>query len=195
MEHLLTLLSRFERRPSACRRSALLSPLLVLSDDARGFGLEGQLSHWPMGAAFIERTYGAAPRQKHISDTAQLASCTPRQARAAKLDGVHWPQKRLKFRQKSATQGLLETTSSHSGLAIAKASRAGFDAILVSTAFESESPSATRPLGAIRLAILQRMFPSTPIYALGGISLNTIKKLRRTRISGVALVSFKETQN
>jgi thiamine-phosphate pyrophosphorylase len=87
---------------------------------------------------------------------------------------------------------MIETTSAHGGLAIAKAARLGLDAILVSTAFASRSPSATRPLGAIRLAKLQRAFPHARLYALGGINLTTAKALSRTRICGVALVSFSD---
>jgi thiamine-phosphate pyrophosphorylase len=120
----------------------------------------------------------------------RLATCSPRQARQAKLDGIHWPEKRVKHRKKSAVTGLFETCSAHSGLALAKAARQGFDAILVSTAFQSDSRSATRPLGPIRLALLQRAFPTARIYALGGISVTTAKRLKRAHIYGVALVSF-----
>jgi thiamine-phosphate pyrophosphorylase len=189
---LLTLLTRFKSHKASHIQIMRLPRLLILSDEARGYGLEVQIARWPTGGAFIERTYGQEPHLKRGRNIIQLASCTPRQARSAKLDGLHWPEKALKHRHVSASHSLIETTSAHSGLAIAKASRAGFDAVLVSTAFASDSPSASRPLGPIRLARLQRTFPTAKIYALGGISLRTAKRLSRTGIYGVALVSFRK---
>lgn len=152
------------------------------------------MARWPRGAAFIERTFGKeiAPTEKAHRNLVRLATCLPHQARAAKISGVHWPQNRLKRRFASKTIGLYETTSVHSGLALAKAARLGLDAILVSTAFVSQSPSATRPLGQIRLAKLQQMFPKARLYALGGIELKTTFLLMRTQICGVALVSYDE---
>lgn len=166
--------------------------MLVLSDDARGFGMDVQMSVWSQETALIERTYGRRAREKDRKNDKgpRLATCTPAQARRAHLDGVHWPQKRLKYRHASKTHGLIETTSAHGGLAVARAARLGVDAILVSTAFASQSPSAKRPLGAIRLARLQRTFPRAKIYALGGINGVNVRALTRTRIYGVALVSY-----
>lgn len=174
--------------------SKQLPPLLILSDDARGFSIESQLARWPHDVAFIERSFGydIALTDHRNRNLLRLATCSPREARNAKLSGVHWPQKRLKHRFASKTSGLIETTSVHTGLALAKAARLGLDAILVSTAFASQSPSATKPLGAIRLAMLQRMFPKARIYALGGINLKTALSLTRTQIYGVALVSYAE---
>jgi thiamine-phosphate pyrophosphorylase len=169
---------------------------LVLSDDARGFGLAEQIRAWPSGAAFIERTFGwgLVPLSSLQRNALCLATCTPKAARRAKRDGVHWPQKRLKYRHVSKSKGLIETTSAHGGLAVAKAARLGFDAILVSTAFASKSLSATRPLGALRLAKLQRAFPHARLYALGGITERTTQALTRTRMCGVALVSFSDVR-
>ena len=192
MQRLLTLLARFNSRATTRAPAGRLPALLVLSDDARGYSLGDQRARWPSGVAFIERTFGrdVHPHVNTDRSRLRLATCTPRAARKNRLDGLHWPQKHIGQRRVSATRGLIETTSAHSGLAIAKAARLNFDAILVSTAFQSDSPSATRPLGAIRLARLQRAFPRAKLYALGGITLATTRQLRRTRISGVALVSF-----
>ena len=169
--------------------------MLVLSDDARGFTIEKQLAAWPHGAAFIERTFGKTvqTKVKQAHAPLRLATCSPRMARKANLDGIHWPEKRLKFRRASAVTGLIETASAHHGLAIAKSARLGISIILVSTAFASNSPSATRPLGALRLAKLQSMFPNVRLYGLGGVTSSKIKAIWRTGIYGVALVSFKSS--
>jgi thiamine-phosphate pyrophosphorylase len=196
IKRLLILLARFKSRAGGGSTLHRLPPLLVLSDRARGFDIDRQLALWPQAGAFIERTYGEEPKAKAAirRDVVRLATCLPRQARSAKLDGLHWPQKHLGRRRKSAISRLYETTSAHSGLALAKAARLGLDAILVSTAFTSSSPSASKPLGALRLARLQAAFPAAKIYALGGITLKTARLLSRTGISGVALVSYQTRQ-
>jgi thiamine-phosphate pyrophosphorylase len=84
----------------------------------------------------------------------------------------------------------METASAHRGLDIAKALGLGVQAVLISTIFVSNSPSAKRPLGAIRLAKIQRAFPSAVLFALGGITQKNAARLRATRIYGIGLVSF-----
>jgi thiamine-phosphate pyrophosphorylase len=186
MQRLLTNLARYERHP-ACK----LPRLIVLTDCQRGFSLAQQQKLWPDSALFIERTFGRAPSKKLPSRRGlQLATTTPRLARAAALDGVHWPQQRLSARHHSACAGLIETASAHNGLEIAKAVRAGVQLILISTAFPSHSPSAKRALGPHRLAILARRFPQCTLFALGGIDASNSKLLRTTGIYGIGLVSF-----
>jgi thiamine-phosphate pyrophosphorylase len=194
IERLLTILSRFKSRQTARGKPAALPAVFILSDTARGYDIESQLAVWPMGFGFIERTFGRVPYAKHGTDALRLATCAYREARVGGLDGVHWPQSRLSYRRKSAAAGLIETSSAHSGLAIGRAIQLGLSVILVSTVFSSDSPSAKRPLGPIRLAKLQRTFPTAQLYALGGVTVKTAKKLSRTQVHGVAFVSFKEIQ-
>jgi thiamine-phosphate pyrophosphorylase len=180
-------MARFEST-QAC----VLPRMLVLTDDVRGFSLEHQMQAWPTGAAFIERTFGSRPKTKasRKPKTVRLATCTPLQARRAKLDGIHWPNARLKHRRASAAKGLIETVSAHRGLDIAKALGTGVSIVLISTIFASNSPSAKRPLGAIRLAKLQQAFPNACLFGLGGITQKNAARLRATGIYGIGLVSF-----
>ncbi len=53
--------------------------------------------------------------------------------------------------------------------------------------FPSRSPSAGRPLGPIRLARLVRQAAS-PVYALGGVDADTVRRLGDTGVVGVAAV-------
>lgn len=108
----------------------------------------------------------------------------------AGADGLHWPEKRLGLRRRSGIRFAVETASAHSGLALAKALAAGIEVVLVSTAFPSASPSARRPAGPLRLALLCRSFPRAHVIALGGITLATSKRLRRCGLAGVAYVSM-----
>ena len=184
---LLSILARFERRPGAQFPS-----LVVLTDQARGFALNHQVQIWPRGTTMLERTYGAppTPKPKHEARSLRLATCTPKEARCAGLDGIHWPNKRLKYRKRSDIAGLIETASVHSGLDIAMTCKQGISYVLLSTAFASRSPSARRPLGAVRVAILCRRFPDIRFFVLGGITATTAKKLLTSGAYGVALVGF-----
>lgn len=187
MPRLLAALRRFEKPV----RSGL-PRLIVLSDQSRGYDLGRQLADCPPWAILIERTYGAVPgrRDGYVKQgPLRLATTSARASRRASLDGVHWPEKRLKKRCRSAMAGLIETASAHRGLSIAKARQQGITHILVSVAFPSRSPSAGRPRGPIRLALLQRAFPDCAIYALGGITGSTVIRLTRTGLAGVALIS------
>lgn len=171
--------------------------LIVLTDAARGYDLARQAAACPPESILIERTYGKKPtalRGPRGRGPIRLATVPPRVARQTQLDGIHWPERRLRLRHRSKTSDLIETASAHRGLSIAKARQLGIKAILVSVAFPSQSPSANgpgagRPKGAIRLALLQRAFPSCDLYALGGIQAKTVRLLARSNLYGVALIS------
>jgi thiamine-phosphate pyrophosphorylase len=178
-------LARFENR-----KGIGLPRLLVLTDTSRGYNLTKQMALWPAGAAFIERTYGDDVSVLLKTEAFHLATCTQKRARNQHLDGVHWPNKQLRHRRRSHVVGLLETTSAHSGLEIAKARRSGIKNVLVSCVFTSQSASAGKPIGPIRLAILCRRFPELTIYALGGIDFKTSKRLTHTGVYGLAIVSW-----
>lgn len=171
--------------------------LVVLTDDGRGYDLARQSLVCPPEAILIERTYGkkAAPRSHAKGrQPIRLATVSPREAREGGLDGVHWPESRMRLRRRSAVGGLIETASAHRGLSIAKANKQGIRAILISVAFPSQSPSANRPgaskaKGPIRLAFLQQAFPACDLYGLGGIQAKTTRHLARSGLYGVALIS------
>jgi Thiamine monophosphate synthase len=189
------LLNRLTQLKSASAHP--LPRLLVLSDCARGYGIGRQQDIWSQeisshNVCFIERTFGQLPTA--VTQTKkplmQLATCSPKQARQIGLNGLHWPQARLRLRRRSQIEGLLETASAHNGREIAKAQRLGIACILISPAFSSNSPSAERALGPHRLARLARMFPHCFLFALGGITQKTAARLKGTGIYGAALVSF-----
>ena len=171
--------------------------LVMLTDDARGYDLARQASVCPPEAILIERTYGKKATRVSASNvprSIRLATVWPREARQVGLDGVHWPEKRLQLRRRSQVGGFIETASAHRGLSIAKAQKLGIRAILISVAFTSQSPSATklgagRAKGPIRLALLQRAFPACNLYGLGGIHAKSTRRLARSGLYGVALIS------
>jgi thiamine-phosphate pyrophosphorylase len=79
------------------------------------------------------------------------------------------------------------TGAAHGLPAILCARRAGLDALVVSPAFSSASPSAGTPLGSRRLAGLVRA-AGGPVYALGGINAATARRLLHTGAAGLAAV-------
>ena len=97
---------------------------MVLTDDMRGYDLVRQSLVCPPEAILIERTYGKKAAARSAAKGRQpirLATVSPREARQAGLDGVHWPESRMRMRRRSAVGGLIETASAHRGLSIAKA--------------------------------------------------------------------------
>ena len=171
----------------------MLPALWVLSDGARGYDIAHQLRRVPKNCVVIDRTFGQAPvTRAQKGQPLRLATSTAKAVRRAKLDGIHWPAHRLKHRRRSAQKGLIETGSAHHGRQIGAALLAGVRDIAISTAFESDSPSAaSRPLGPVRLALLARQWPRARLYALGGVTQTRARRLVGTGLCGVALVSLK----
>jgi thiamine-phosphate pyrophosphorylase len=79
------------------------------------------------------------------------------------------------------------SAAAHDLMAARRAARLGVAAVFVSPVFASNSPSAARPLGPIRLAMLVRQTPAA-VYALGGVNTRTAKRLTSTHVAGVAAV-------
>jgi thiamine-phosphate pyrophosphorylase len=115
-----------------------------------------------------------------------LVSANPDLARRAGAHGVHWPERFLPTAARVRFGGL-QTASAHNAKALRKA-QVRMDAVFVSTAFASQSPSAGRPMGPFRLAA-HAARSAIPVYALGGINMRSIKRLRKTGISGAAAVT------
>jgi thiamine-phosphate pyrophosphorylase len=110
-------------------------------------------------------------------------------AARAQAAGVHLPE-RLAHRAhmlRARHPRWLITAAAHSPLAIRKAARAGVDAVLLSTIFESRSPSAGRPIGPVRLAAIARTAP-VPVYALGGVDMKNARRLLASGVVGIAAV-------
>ena len=146
----------------------------------------------------VFRAFGAADaeaRARRLLAIAQarrlilLIGADHRLAARIGAHGVHLPE-RLAHRAralKTARPGWIVTAAAHSLRAARGALAAGADACVVSTAFASDSPSAGRPLGAIRLAALVRR-TGGPVYALGGITNNTARRLIGAGLVGIAAV-------
>ena len=80
------------------------------------------------------------------------------------------------------------TAAAHSRAALFRAARAGADAALLSPVFWTASHPLAPALGPLRFAAWCRSSP-LPVYALGGISARTARRLRAGGGAGFAGIS------
>ena len=171
-----------------------LPALFCLTDPERTPDLIALALSLPAQTGLIVRTFGLdAIREqtaelvklRHAAGGLCLIAAEPELALQTGADGVHWPERWLTGANVRRSPGLI-STSAHSPLALRRASALA-DLAFVSTAFPSESPSAGRPMGALRLAAYASR-SDVPVYALGGINTRTVKRLENLGVSGVGAI-------
>ena len=169
--------------------------LLFFTDPVRTPDPEAIARCLPAGSGIVFRSFGApdaetrALRLLRIARRRGLTLLIGQDVGLAShigADGVHLPERlahcAMSLRRRHP--GWLVTSAAHS-LRAARASQAM--AVVVSSAFASNSTSAGRPLGPRRLATLVRA-AGRPIYALGGINSRTAVRLRDVGVIGLAAV-------
>lgn len=171
-----------------------LPALFALTDSERTPDPLALAQALPPGCGLILRTFGRPKLEALAGTLADIArarglvfliAADPELAARCGADGVHWPERMLARAARARFRVM--TASAHGPGAIRRA--AGLvDAVLVSTAFASASPSAGAPLGVFRIAAAARRAP-LPVYALGGISARTLPRLDGLGISGAAAVA------
>jgi thiamine-phosphate pyrophosphorylase len=191
------------RRTAALLASAAparkgLPHLLFFTDPARTPDAEAIAATLPAGGAIVFRAFGALDAEAQGLRLLKIArerrlkllvGADHRLAARIGAHGVHLPQ-RLAHRAQplnTARPGWIVTTAAHSPRAARQALAYGADAAVVSAAFASNSPSAGPPLGPVRLAALVRQ-AGGPVYALGGITNETARRLVDAGLVGLAAV-------
>jgi len=184
-------------KPAAPPRKALPA-LLFFTDPARTPDPAAVARTLPAGSAVVFRAFGAPDAEAQALELLAIARARGlrllvgadwRLAGRIGAHGVHLPE-RLAHRAgalKTAYPAWPVTAAAHSLRAARAALAAGADAAVVSTAFASNSPSAGRPLGPVRLARLVRA-AGGPVYALGGINNETARRLKDAGLVGLAAV-------
>ena len=191
-----TLGRRAHRRKPSSRRARRMPHLWLLTDPARTLDLAAAIARLPSGAAVVFRAFGAPDaaetarrlrRLTHKRGLKLLIGADWRLAAAVGADGVHLPQRLmgLAARLRRRRPGWLITAAAHDGAAIVAGGRLRLDALLVSVVFASRSPSAVRPMGAVRFAALARR-SKAPVIALGGVNDATAPRLRGSGAAGLA---------
>lgn len=192
--HLAVRAAKGEARPG--RRA--LPPLLFFTDPERTPEPAAAAARLPRGAGVVMRTYGAAGGGQDAAAVARIArrrglvlvvAGDPALARRLGAHGIHFPEARLPGRGTVAAlrRRFLVTAAAHSASAARRARLAGADAVILSKAFPSASPSPGAPLGPVRFAARVRQ-AGLPVYALGGITARTARRLGASGAAGLAAV-------
>jgi len=171
-----------------------IPPVLFLTDPARTPDPVRTAARLPQGWGVIYRHFGAPDAGRVAAELAHvcrarklrlLISADPALAMAVGAAGVHWPHARLASSRKWRGAFALMTASAHSPAELRGIAPYPIDAALVSAVFPSSSPSAGKPLGALKLRQIVQSAPC-PVFALGGITAKNAGRV--SGFSGLAAV-------
>jgi len=179
-------------------RGKPLPNLLFFTDPDRTPAPESVAERLPQGAAVVFRAFGAPDaevRGRGLRDITRrrglllLVGADEALAARVEADGLHLPQRLsadLSAIRARHPEWLI-TVAAHDEGAARAGQAAGADALVVSPVFPSASPSAGTPLG---MEGLKRIVGAveTPVYALGGVRADTVKRLLGSGIVGIAAV-------
>lgn len=169
--------------------------MLAFTDPRRSGDLAALASSLPRGAGLVYRAFGAPDRLEVAwalrrvtwrRGVALIIGGDPALARAVRADGVHLPERMAQRLPALRAFGLL-TVAAHSPRAMRRGLALGADAVVLSSILASDSPSAGRPLGLLRTAILVRNAKGA-VYGLGGIDGRSAGRVAGTGVAGLAAV-------
>ena len=185
----------FKARALPCR----LSPYVLMSDPDRLPDIEAAARQLPKGAALIYRHFGAPDRDEIAMSLRQICFEKDVQflvgkdialAASSGADGVHLPEREL---EKTTALRLcypdwIISGAAHSLEALKMAHSINVDAAIVSSVFESQSPSAGTSLSMDTFSKWAKQV-DLPIFALGGIHHGNANLLKESGAAGLAGVS------
>lgn len=189
------------------RGRIILPRLILMTDETRLPDPLPAIDALPPGSAVILRHYGAPDRAalaRTVVEYARrrrvrvLVAGDPHLAVQSGADGLHLPDSMAR-RGPGAWQGWrawgknwLITAAAHSPAALRRAEAAGADAILLSPVFPTKSHPDAAPLGNLRFRVFCASSP-LPVYALGGITEVSARRLRGSGAVGLAGIGFLST--
>lgn len=171
-----------------------LPPLILMTDSHHLPDPAAAVACLPRGSAVIARHRDrtalealaralAGPCRRH--GVRLLISGDGRLALSVGADGLHLPEAMARLGPRRRRPGWLVTAAAHSPAALRRAAVAGADAALLSPVFATASHPAAPPLGPLLFAAWCRDSP-LPVYALGGITAGTARRLMATNLAGFA---------
>lgn len=178
-------------------RSHRLPAAFFLVEPARTADPEAVIARLPPGTGVIYRDYGAPDR--HIRARRLAALCRRRRlvflvagdwrlALQVRAHGLHVPEYQLpSARWRRAAADWRVTTAAHGPAALALARRRGADAVLLAPVFPTKSHVDALTLGPHRFARLSRL-AGLPVYALGGVTSATRRRIPSRAAAGVAAI-------
>ncbi len=197
--------------PQRPQRTAL-PRLILMTDEKRLPDPLPAIDSLPAGSAVIFRHYdtpGRAALAQEVVNHARarrvrvLVAADPRLAVKVGADGLHLPEAmaqrgpgawRTWFPERGEDggrdgAGWLITAAAHSPTALRRADAAGANAVLLSPVFPTESHPDATYLGNLRFRILCAS-SRLPVYALGGVTKATARRLKDSDAAGLAGISF-----
>jgi thiamine-phosphate pyrophosphorylase len=168
--------------------------LFFFTDPERTPDPESQARKLPRGSAVVYRHFGAGNRARVARRLASLCrsrglalliGADAELAHACAADGVHWPERLLPAARSDAFR--LETGAAHSAEAAARFAAARLDACFLSPVFPTQSASGSPPLGVFSASQIARAC-SVPVIALGGVNVDTARRLAGRGFAGLAAV-------
>lgn len=176
-------------------------PTIIMTDSARGQEPRSLLRALGPGSVVIFRHYDISDRSVLALDLSRLARSRqitviiagdPALARACGTIACHLPSWILRNRKPiryRAGRGMLVFAAVHDRIEAGLALRLGVDAVIISPVFPTKSHPGAQPLGPIKAGRLAAEMP-VPVFALGGISRQTKRRLPSRRFWGIVGVSL-----
>ena len=176
-----------------------LPSLICIAERGPGRNVMALVEALPRGACVIIRDYKAADRRDLAREIVRIAKHQGlrvlvagdwKLAREVRAHGVHLPEKLIgeTGRVRRLWRDSFVTAAVHSGPALRRAERAGTDAALLSPVF----PTLTHP-GASALGVLRAAHLATharlPVFALGGVTIESVRRLKGANFAGIAAIS------
>lgn len=179
-------------------------PLLLLTDEKRLADPLPTVDRLPHGSGVILRHYNDPDRFRLAKELSLLCrrrglrlligADAPMAMRVA-AHGVHFPEARAAeartWRQRCPHW--LITTAAHTWKSLILAAHAGSDAALLGSVFPTESHPNAAAIGPVKFSAwvrrMQRMKRGLPVYALGGVSSYTGRRLFDSGAIGIAGIS------
>jgi thiamine-phosphate pyrophosphorylase len=179
------------------RYAGQLPHLVLLTDDLRLPDPLSAARALPRGSMIIVRSRSRDTRRALAVSILKMARSRaftvliaddPELANACKADGIHLPESMARHAAhwRARRPGFIVTVAAHSMRAVCRAPMA--DAILLSSAFPTESHPDRSPLTPARMALLAR-HSRLPLYALGGIDARNAARIRGINFIGLAAIS------
>jgi thiamine-phosphate pyrophosphorylase len=172
--------------------------MIAMSDEARMPDPMTVVPRLRAGSAFIFRHYGAPDRCALAAQLAPLCrrysvklliANDARLAHAVHADGLHLSESALRQNRRHwrlwRRPHWFITGAAHSPAALVQAARMRIDAALLAPVFPTASHPERTHIGILRFALWAKNSP-LPVYALGGMSPMSVRRLKGCRISGIA---------
>lgn len=181
----------------AARGNSGLPALLMMTDEQRLPDPCPAAHALPAGSGIVLRHYDDPDRLalgRRLAAICRrrglllLVAGDPRLALRLGADGVHLPEHRAAACTTARRLGLaVITVAAHSETAVRRAARLGADAVLLSPVFATRSHPGAPTLGPWRFARLAGS-SEIAVYALGGMTADTARRLKGSRAAGVAAI-------